>query len=88
MLLVRILSRAILWFQDTGLIPKGCNASFITLVPKKDNPSNLNDFRPISLLGCVYKILSKVLANRLKKVLSSVIDINQSAFLGGRGLFG
>ena len=78
--------RAILWFQDIGFIPRGCNASFIALVPKKVNPSNLNEFRPISLVGCVYKILSKVLANRLKKVLSSVIDFNQSAFLGGRGL--
>jgi len=42
----------------------------------------LNEFRPISLVGCVYKILSKILANRLKKVLPSVIDVNQSTFLG------
>ena len=68
--------KAILWFQDTGFIPRGCNASFIALVPKKANPSNLNEFRPISLVRCIYKILSKVLANRLKKVLSSVIDFN------------
>jgi len=78
--------RAILYFQSTGFIPRGCNASFITLVPKKDNPSDLNEFRPISLVGCVYKILSKILANRLKKVLPSVIHENQSAFLGGRGM--
>jgi len=58
----------------------------MTLVPKKDKPSELNEFRPISLVGCIYKILSKVLANRLRKVLSSVIDVNQSAFLEGRGL--
>jgi len=58
----------------------------IALIPKKDNPSNLNEFRPISLVGCVYKILSKILANKLKKVWPSVIDINQSAFLGGRSL--
>jgi len=56
------------------------------LVPKKDNPSDLNEFRPISLVGYVYKILSKILANRLKKVLSSVIDVNQFAFFGGRGM--
>jgi len=59
---------------------------FITLVPKKDNHSNRNEFRHISLVGCVYKILAKFLTNRLKKVLPSVIDLNQSAFLGGRGL--
>jgi len=56
------------------------------LVPKKANPSELNEFRSISLVGCIYKILSKVLANRLRKVLPSVIDANQSAFLEGRGL--
>jgi len=56
------------------------------LVPKKVNPSNLNDFRPISLVGCVYKILSKILTNRFKKVLPSVIDVNQSVFLGERGM--
>jgi len=57
--------RAIISFQSTSFIPRGCNASFITLVPKKENPSNLNEFRPISLVGCAYKILSKILANRL-----------------------
>ena len=36
--------RAILYFHSTGFIPRGCNASFITLVPKKDNPSDLNVF--------------------------------------------
>jgi len=78
--------QAIRDFQSTGFILRGCNASFITLVPKKDNPSDLNEFRPISLVGCVYKILSKILANRLKKVLPSIIDVNQSTFLSGRGL--
>jgi len=56
------------------------------LVLKKANPSELNEFRPISLVSCFYKILSKVLANILRKVLPSVIDVNQSAFLEGRGL--
>jgi len=76
--------RAILFFQSSGYFLRGCNASFITLVPKKANPSELNEFRPISLVGCIYKILSKVLANRLRKVLPSIIDVHQSAFLGGR----
>jgi len=59
---------------------------FIMLVPKKDNSSYLNEFKPISLIGCVYNILSKILADRLKKVLPSVIDVNQSVFLLGRGM--
>ena len=78
--------RALHSFQSTRFIPRGCNASFITLVPKKVNPSNLNDFRPISLIGGVYKILSMILANMLKKVLPSVINVNQSAFLGERDM--
>jgi len=77
---------AIVSFQSTGFVPRGCNASFITSVPKKDNLSNINEFRPISLVGCVYKILFKILANRLKKVLPNVIDVNQFVFLSGRGM--
>ena len=46
-------------FCSLGFIPYGCSASFISLVPKKDNPTSLNDFRPISLVGCVHKVISK-----------------------------
>lgn len=63
---------------------KGINSSFITLVPKKENPVGLADYRPISLVGSLYKILSKVLSSRLKAVLPQIISENQSAFLGGR----
>jgi len=73
-------------FAEDGSWPKGTNASFITLVPKVVNPQHLNDFRPISLVGCVYKIVSKILSSRLKRVLNKVIDLRQSAFLEGRGL--
>jgi len=73
-------------FQETGVIPKGCNASFIALIPKVRDPCNLNHFRPISLVGAIYKVISKVLAGRLKKVLPDLIDGSQSAFIEGRGL--
>jgi len=73
-------------FAEGGSWPKGTNASFITLVPKVANPQQLNDLRPISLVGCVYKIISKILNSRLKRVLNKVIDPRQSAFLEGRGL--
>lgn len=72
-------------FHRQGYWPRGCNSSFITLVPKKENPQGLQDFRPISLIGCAYKIISKVLTNRIKSVLPAVIDDCQSAFLEGRG---
>ena len=49
------------------------NASFVTLIPKKNNATNIRDFQPISLVGSVYKMLAKVLANRLKVVLHKLI---------------
>ena len=50
-----------------GTFPKGCNASFIALIPKVNNSQNLNDYRPISLIGSIYKIVAKVLARRLRR---------------------
>ena len=49
------------------------DATFIALIPKKNDASNIRDFQPISLVGSVYKILSKVLANRLRVVLDQWI---------------
>ena len=48
---------------------KSLNATFIALIPKKNDASNIRDFRPISLAGSVYKILAKVLANHMRMVL-------------------
>lgn len=53
-------------FHRNGRLSKGINSIFIALIPKIDNPQRLNDFRPIALVGYLYKILAKVLANRLK----------------------
>ena len=77
---------AIRCFYETGYIPRGCNALFITLILKKESPISLGDYRPILLVGCVYKLIAMISANRLKGVLENVIDMNQSAFLNGRGL--
>ena len=70
-------------FHSNGTIPRGGNASFIVLIPKVENPQHLNHFRPISLFGCCYKILSKILANQLREALPSLIDERQSAFIRG-----
>jgi hypothetical protein len=50
-----------------GSFEKSINATFISLIPKKAGAVDIKDFRPISLVGGVYKIISKVLANRLKQ---------------------
>ncbi len=63
---------------------KSLNATFISLIPKKVNALNIRDFRPISLIGSIYKILAKVLANRLALVLDSIISEAQNSFVGGR----
>ena len=53
--------RVVQHFHKYSEILRGCNTYFITLIPIKDNPISLDDFRPISLIGCVYKAISKVL---------------------------
>ena len=63
---------------------KSFNATFIALIPKKIDASNVRDFRPISLVGSVYKILAQVLANRLRVVLNQLIFETHNSFVGGR----
>ena len=72
------------YFEATENLVNGCNPSFIVLIPKKNDPLGFSDYRPISLIGCVYKVISKVLAIRLSKVISSIIGPNQTEFLAGR----
>jgi len=70
----------------TRKFPLGSNASFIALVSKVKDPIKIEQYRPISLVGSMYKIIVKILSNRLKLVLPSVIDSSQFAFLKGRRL--
>nr|GFA33446.1 RNA-directed DNA polymerase, eukaryota, reverse transcriptase zinc-binding domain protein [Tanacetum cinerariifolium] len=71
-------------FFMNGEIPNGCNSSFIALIPKVPDSNLVKDFRPISLIESVYKIIAKILANRLVNVLDGIVSEVQSAFGAGR----
>ena len=75
---------SILSWLNSGTIPTTLNHTFITLVPKINSHEFPHQFRPVSLCNVLYKIYSKVLANRLKKILPSIITEHQSAFTKGR----
>jgi hypothetical protein len=75
------LCRVILDILNTGIMPPQLNSTNIVLIPKVKNPVSVSDYRPISLCNVFYKVISKVLANRLKKILLSIISPTQSAFL-------
>ncbi|KAK4848515.1 hypothetical protein QYF36_013977 [Acer negundo] len=69
--------------RDASIV-RDLNRAFIALIPKVDNPNSLKDYRPISLVNAMYKILAKVLANRLKKSMDSIIGESQMAFINNR----
>ncbi|RVW22134.1 Transposon TX1 uncharacterized 149 kDa protein [Vitis vinifera] len=63
---------------------RSLNAAFLVLIPKKGGAGDVKDFRPISLLGSLYKPLAKVLVNRLKRLIGKVVSNGQNACVGGR----
>jgi hypothetical protein len=78
------ITKVVLNCLNSGKILKAINHTYITLIPKVKNPEDVKEFRPISLCNVIYKILSKVLANRLKKILPQIVSESQSAFVPGR----
>ncbi|WJZ83279.1 hypothetical protein VitviT2T_002974 [Vitis vinifera] len=71
-------------FHEHGKFVKRLNTTFLVLIPKKMGAEDLRDFRPISLVGSLYKWLAKVLANRLKRAVGKVVSKAQGAFVEGR----
>ena len=78
--------QAIKDFFKTGQMNKDCNATNLVVIPKTPHPMSANDFRTISCYTVVYKIISKILCKRLKKVLPIITHPSQGAFEQGREL--
>ena len=75
---------AMLEFLNSGYMVHEINYTHIVLIPKIKSPKKIYDFQPISLCNVIYKIISKVLANRLKQILPHIISPTQSAFVPDR----
>jgi hypothetical protein len=75
---------AVLDFLNNDRFDNALNETYIVLIPKKKNPTCITEYRPISLCNVIYKLIAKVLANKLKQVLVHIISTNQSAFVPGR----
>ena len=77
-------SNAVLDCINFGKFLQSINFSHISLIPKKKNPELMSHFRPISLCNVIFKLVSKVLANRLKRILGRIISDFQNAFVAER----
>jgi hypothetical protein len=69
--------------QNCSKIGGGTNSSFLALIPKEKGAVSFGRFRPISLCNTSYKILTKIIANRIKKILPAIIPENQGGFIKG-----
>lgn len=80
------LFNCILEFFINGKILKEIKHTFIALIPKSNTPTQTSHYRPISLCPMIYKIISKILVNRLRPLLDHLISPFQSAFVPGRSI--
>ena len=73
-------------FFYSGSLFKPLNHTFITLIPKVPFPDEVSHFRPISLCNVIYKVISKIMVNKLKPIMDSLITPYQNAFIKGRNI--
>lgn len=70
-----------------GFLPQSCRKAILALLPKKGDLQDIKNWRPVSLLGTDYKLLSKVLANKLKHVMNQVVHRTQTYCVPGSSVF-
>lgn len=78
--------KAVLEYFRNGALLKQSNHAFISLIPKVDNPTFVRDLRPIACYNTFLKVITKLLAERVKAVLDEIISDSQGAFVPGRSL--
>lgn len=78
------LSKGVLAFFAQGRMLRETNRTYITLIPTEERPSQVGGFRPISLCNSMYKVISKCMVNRLKKMMPDLVCETQNAFVPGR----
>lgn len=71
-------------FFNSGFLPKTANSTILSLVPKFPGATRISEYRPISCLNTIYKVISRLLVRRLKPILQELILPNQTAFVEGR----
>lgn len=76
--------RVVKHFERNAFVDWRLKSTFISLIPKKPIVEEVKDLRPISLTSCIYKVISKVLAERLKPLLPKITSPNQTAFVKGK----
>jgi hypothetical protein len=79
-----VLTQEVLQAINDKVIPEGWNDTVIVLIPKVETPESISQYRPISLCNVLYKVISKIIAIRIKHILDEVISPVQSAFVPGR----
>ena len=71
-------------FFYKGSLPRNANMTWVTLAPKGDDAMEIKDYRPINIIGCAYKVIAKVLANRMRRVMGVLVGETQATFVKGR----